>query len=209
MARARVRTVNVVHHLIDGYYHRSAIDKRPTDGPVGVGRLGLDGDEQVDTSHGGPDRAVYVYADEDAQWWAEQLDREIPPGLFGENLRTTGLDVTGARLGERWRVGDDVLLEVRRTRTPCENLALRMGIPRFHLDFSRSGRVGAMCRVLGEGVVRAGDPVEVVLRPDHRVTLGALASDSVTPGQMRRLLDSGTALAPSVRSRATRMAARP
>jgi MOSC domain-containing protein YiiM len=87
-----------------------------------------------------------VYADEDAAWWSEQLGRDIPPGQFGENLRTTGLDVTGARIGEQWRVGDDVVLEVRRIRTPCQNLAMRMDLEDFHLEFLRSGRVGAMCR---------------------------------------------------------------
>ena len=128
MTTATVRTVNVVHELRDGYFHRTAIDKRPVRGAVHVGPLGLAGDEQVDRSHGGPDRAVYVYADEDAAWWSERLDREIPPRLFGENLRTAGLPVTAARVGEQWRVGEDVVLEVRRFRTPCENLALRMGI---------------------------------------------------------------------------------
>ena len=72
MTTATVRTVNVVHELRDGYFHRTAIDKRPVRGAVHVGPLGLAGDEQVDRSHGGPDRAVYVYADEDAAWWSER-----------------------------------------------------------------------------------------------------------------------------------------
>jgi MOSC domain-containing protein YiiM len=207
MTDATLRTVNVVHALRDGYFHRTAIDKRPVRGSVGVGPLGLAGDEQIDRNHGGPDRAVYVYADEDAEWWSKRLGREIPPGLFGENLRTTGLDVTGARFGEQWRVGDDVLLEVRRIRTPCENLALRMGVEGFHLEFLRSGRVGAMCRVLEEGEVCAGDPVRRVARPSHRVTIGRLARDATTPEQMQELLDSGIPLAPSVRARASRVAA--
>ena len=147
-----------------------------------------------------------MYADEDAAWWSERLDREIPPGLFGENLRTTGLPVTAARVGEQWRVGEDVVLEVRRFRTPCENLALRMGIEGFHLEFLRSGRVGAMCRVLSEGEVRAGDPVRRLVRPSHPVTIGRLARGSATPEQMRELLDSGVPLASSVRAKATRVA---
>jgi MOSC domain-containing protein YiiM len=208
MTDATVRTVNVVHTMRDGYFHPTAIDKRPVDGPVRVGRLGLTGDQQIDRHHGGPDRAVYVYADEDAAWWSDRLEREIPPGLFGENLRTTGLDVTGARVGEQWRVGDEVVLEVRRIRTPCENLALRIGIDGFHLEFRRSGRVGAMCRVLTEGEVQAGDPVCQLVRPPHDVTIGHLARDSATPKQMQELLDSGLSLAPGVRSKAQRVAAR-
>lgn len=201
-----MRTVNVVHALRDGYFHRTAIDKRPVEVAVHVGRLGLAGDQQVDKGHGGADRAVYVYADEDAAWWAERLGRDIPPGLFGENLRTTGLEVTGARLGEQWAVGDDVVLEVRRIRPPCANLALRMGIEGFHLDFLRSGRVGAMCRVLAEGEVRPGDPVRRRLRPKHRVTIGRLARDTTTPQQMQELLDCGIPLAASVRTKAARVA---
>ena len=130
----------------------------------------------------------------------QRLDREIPPGLFGENLRTTGLSVTGARVGEQWQVGDDVVLEVRRIRTPCENLALRMGIEGFHLEFLQSGRVGAMCRVLTEGEVRAGDPVRRLVRPSHQVTIGRLARGSATRSRCAELLDSGVPLASGVRS---------
>jgi MOSC domain-containing protein YiiM len=207
MAAARVSTVNVLHALRDGYYHQTAIDKRPLDGPVAVGRLGLDGDRQMDSSHGGRDLAVYVYAAEDAAWWSEQLGRDIPPGLLGENLRTTGLEVTNAAVGTRWRVGD-VLLEVRRPRTPCENLSQRMGIERFHLAFNASGRVGAMCRVLETGVVRAGDLIDVELTANHPVTVSALATGSATAQDMQILLGSGIPVARSVGARAKRVAAR-
>jgi MOSC domain-containing protein YiiM len=208
MSTAVVSSVNVVHALRDGFYHRTAIDKRPVAGPVHVGSLGLAGDEQVDRHHGGPDRAVYVYADEDAEWWAAELGRDIPPGLFGDNVRTRGLDVTDARFGERWRVGADTVLEVRRIRTPCENLALRMEIPGFHLDFLATGRVGALCRVVKEGDVSAGDVVKTVLRPDHPVSIGMLATDSAMPDDMRAMLHSDVPLAPGVRTKATRAASR-
>ncbi|MGZ0148358.1 MOSC domain-containing protein [Kribbella sp. WER1] len=151
--------VNVVHELIRGPTRWTAIDKRPVEGPVGVGVLGLEGDRQCDTRyHGGVDKALYAYAAEDAEWWAAELGREIPPGLFGENLTTRGLDVTGAAIGERWRIGS-VLVEVRSPRTPCGNLSGRMGIKRFHQRFARSGRVGVYLKVLETGSVQAGDPI--------------------------------------------------
>ena len=76
-------------------------------GRVAVHRLGLDGDVQVNRKyHGGEGQALYAYAQEDADWWAAELDRELPAGRFGENLRTSGIDLTGALLGERWRIGD-------------------------------------------------------------------------------------------------------
>jgi len=85
---------------------RSGIDKRPVHGRVAVGQLGLDGDVQVNRKHhGGEGQAVYAFAQEDADVWAAELGRDLPPGRFGENLRTAGLDLTGAEIGEHWRVG--------------------------------------------------------------------------------------------------------
>ena len=99
-ATAVLLAVNVVHELIRGPTRWTAIDKRPVHGAVQVGVLGLAGDRQCDTRyHGGPDKALYAYAVEDAEWWAAELGREIPPGLFGENLTTRGLDITGASIG--------------------------------------------------------------------------------------------------------------
>ena len=97
--------VCVVHQILDDARcidGRTAIDKRAVDGPVPVGTLGLAGDAQCDTKHhGGPFQAVYAYADEDAAWWAGQLDQTITPGRFGENLRTSGLDLCAARAAAR------------------------------------------------------------------------------------------------------------
>src|SRR5688500_17952349 len=80
-----------------GSLGRTGIDKRPAEGRVRVGRLGVEGDVIVDLkNHGGLDQAVYAYAAEDAAWWSAELDRPVGPGAFGENLTTDGLDVTGA-----------------------------------------------------------------------------------------------------------------
>ena len=205
----RVLTVNVVHQVFRGPIRETAIDKRPVAGPVDVGRSGLAGDVQCDTRyHGGPDKAVYAYAAEDAAWWAGELQREIPPGLFGENLTTVGLDVTGAVIGERWLVGDDgVLFEVRMPRTPCANLSARMDIARFHRRFAASGRTGALLSVLTPGRIAAGDIVRIERRPDHGVTVGDLATGS-DPDHMRRLVDSDVDLANTVQSMARRVLAR-
>lgn len=173
---ARLIAVNVVHEIIRGPTRWTAIDKRPVPGPVVVNELGLVGDKQCDTRyHGGPDKALYAYAEEDADWWSAELGREIPPGLFGENLTTHGLDITGAVIGERWRIGGPktgILVEVRSARTPCGNLSGRMAIPRFHHRFARTGRVGAYLKVLSTGSVRAGNRILVVHRPDHGKTVG-------------------------------------
>jgi MOSC domain-containing protein YiiM len=202
----RVVAVNVVARVAPGYFGDTAIDKRPVVGPVGVGELGLAGDRQLSRIHGGADKAVYAYAVEDADWWSAELGRDIPSGLFGENLRTSGIDVTGALIGERWRIGD-VVLEVRLPRTPCENLSLRMGIERFHRRFNATGRVGAMLSVVTPGRLEAGDRIVVEGRPDHEVTIGRLAIGP-TSVALQRMLDSGVPLAKSVRAKAKRTVAR-
>jgi MOSC domain-containing protein YiiM len=207
---ASIRAVCVVHEVIDGYFHPTAIDKRPVTGPVRVGELGPEGDQHVDKAHGGVDAAVYVYAAEDAAFFAGALGREIPPGLFGDNVRTIGLDVTNSKLGERWWLGEPgtgVLLEVRKPRTPCHNFSMRMGIDGFHVAFNRTGRVGAMCRVLQPGVVRAGDPITVDREPEHEVTIRTLVT-GMTPTQAQGLLDSEVSLTAAVRAKARRYAER-
>lgn len=106
----------------------TGIDKRPVDGPVrvaapgpkGVGASGLAGDAVCDLRHhGGNDQAVYAVAREDLDDWGRELGRPLASGSFGENLTTEGLDVSGARIGERWRVGSEVVLEVTCGRIPC------------------------------------------------------------------------------------------
>ena len=172
--------------------NRSGIDKRPVQGRVAVGELGLDGDVQANRRHhGGEGQAVYAYAQEDADWWAAELDRELPAGRFGENLRTTGLDLTGAVLGERWRVGT-TLLEVTASRTPCANFERFWGVPQLVRRFTAHGATGAYLRVLETGDVGAGDAVEVVSRPDHGVTVGLLFRATTT--QRRRLPEIAPAL---------------
>lgn len=163
-----------VHQLLpDRGNGVTGIDKRPVDGAVRVARFGLFADVQADRgNHGGEDQAVYAYAEEDADRFAGELGRAVPPGLFGENLRTRGVDVTGAVIGERWRVGEKVLLEVTYPRTPCGTFERRMGLRGWQDRFREAGAPGAYLRVLRAGSITAGDPVHVVERPEHGVTIG-------------------------------------
>jgi MOSC domain-containing protein YiiM len=179
-----------------------------TRGTVRIDRAGPEGDRHLDAAHGGLDAAVYVYAEEDATHFAGLLGADIAPGFLGENIRAHGLDVTGGLLGERWRIGEPgtgVVLEVRKPRTPCRNLSMRVGVEDFHMMFNRTGRVEAMCRVLAPGLLSAGDPVVIEHRPDHEVTIGTFVG-GMTPGQAQQLLDSGTPLASAVRAKARRCA---
>ena len=172
-----------------GRLKRTAIDKRPAAGPVRVGRLGVAGDEQVDKeNHGGCEQALYVYAREDLDWWVEQLGRELPDGMFGENITTAGLDVSGALIGETWRLGT-ALVQVTSPRVPCVTFAGWMDERRWVKRFADAGRPGGYLRVLEEGVVDRGDPVEVLGQPAERVTLAeSMRAYYGDTDLMRRLL---------------------
>jgi MOSC domain-containing protein YiiM len=179
---ARIASVNVVHALVPdrrGDLDETAIDKRAAGGRVPVrspadGGVGLAGDQVVDVRHhGGRDQAVYAYALEDLTWWAAELDRDLAPGAFGENLSTEGLDVTRAVIGERWQVGDDgLVLEVTSPRIPCNTFQGFMDEPQWVKRFTEHGASGAYLRVVAEGTVGAGDTVTVTGRPAHGVTIG-------------------------------------
>ena len=150
---------------------RTAIVKQPVAGPARLRATGLEGDEQADReNHGGRYKAAYAYAREDQAWWERELGRDIPPALLGETLTTEGLDVNGAEIGERWRIGPAEVM-VSGPRVPCRKLAARMGDPLFVRRFVRAGRPGAYLTVLREGDVQAGDAIEVLERPGHGVTV--------------------------------------
>lgn len=186
----------------------TAIGKHPVAGPVLLrapgpvkGESGLEGDTIGDKkNHGGNDQAVYAFAREDLDRWETELTVELPDGAFGENLTTVGIDPNEAQIGERWRVGHEVLLEVTSPRIPCKTFAGRMGVVGWARRFSEAGRPGAYLRVLQPGLVRAGDPISVVHRPDHGVTVSmALFAFTVKPGMLRGLLAAGNDLPPEMR----------
>jgi MOSC domain-containing protein YiiM len=152
----------------------TAIGKQPSAVPLRVRPYGLYGDVQADRKHhGGLSKALYVYAEEDAGFWADTLGRSIPPGLFGENLRTAGVDVNGAEIGERLRVGDDLVVEVTCPRTPCATFQRRMAEPHWVKRFTDAALPGAYLSVVHSGTIAAGDRIEVLSRPGHGVTIAS------------------------------------
>lgn len=162
-----------VHQLLPdpGVFGVTAIDKRPTDATVKVTQWGLYADVQADREHhGGLEQAVYAYSQEEADAWAQRLGRDIPTGLFGENLRVSGLPVTDALIGEQWKIGS-ALLEATIPRQPCAIFARRMGEEDWVQRFTEQGDTGAYFRVLRKGKITAGDAVEVVHRPAHSISI--------------------------------------
>jgi MOSC domain-containing protein YiiM len=111
---------------------------------------------------------------EDIAWWAEGLRRELGPGAFGENLTVEGVDVSGAVIGERWRIGS-VELEVCQPRQPCTKLARRFGDLQMVRRFALALRPGAYLRIVAEGELAAGDAITVADRPEHGITIAHVA----------------------------------
>lgn len=197
----------------------TGIDKRPVEGPVGVvdpgpkgtGGSGVAGDAVCDLRHhGGSDQAVYAFAREELDAWERTLGgRKLANGAFGENLTTLGLDVSGARIGERWRVGADLVLEVTSGRIPCRTFADHLGESGWVRRFTQEAATGAYLRVIEPGTVRSGDPIEIVHRPDHEVT-AALQFRAVTTERtlLPALLAAGEALHPEALRQAREYAAR-
>ncbi len=198
---ARVISVNVGHGVERPWASGpvTAIDKRPVaavdvrdPGPKrgGLGS-GVVGDEIGDPRHhGGVTQAVYAYPVEDLQWWADRLGREIPPGTFGENLTTRGVEATRALVGETWRIGTAVL-RVQAPRIPCATFAGHVGERGWVRRFTEAGRTGAYLSVVVAGRVATGDEV-VVERPDHDIDL--LTAFRAVMGDLelaRRVLESG------------------
>jgi MOSC domain-containing protein YiiM len=153
----------------------TGIFKVPVAGRVPLRGVNLRGDDQADRSvHGGPERAVYAYAGEDYDWWEQQLSRVLRPGLFGENLTVRGIDISAMLIGEEFRIGTTVL-RATSPRVPCYKLAMAMDDPAFIKQFAQALRPGAYFAVVEEGDIAAGDPVELVRRPSHDLTIAEMA----------------------------------
>jgi MOSC domain-containing protein YiiM len=160
----------------------------PMHGGVGSGLVGdTIGNHKV---HGGDDQAVYVYAREDLDTWEIQLQRKLINGNFGENLTTSGIDVTQARIGERWHIGTDgLVLEVSAPRTPCRTFQAFLNLNHWIKTFIQAGKPGAYLRVISPGTVRAGDAITIDYRPDHDVTIGLVFRARMSePALLPRLL---------------------
>jgi MOSC domain-containing protein YiiM len=155
--------------------NKSAIEKLSIDASIEITALGARGDEQAADFHGGTLQALYAYSREDLDWWSAKLGRPLRDGMFGENLDLTGLDVSGALLAERWRSGD-VLLEVTAPRMACGTFGAWMGEKQWWDRFNAERRPGAYLRVLQEGRLTPGDPIEVVWRPEIKVTVAESVS---------------------------------
>lgn len=140
----------------------TAIYKEPVGGRLAVGALGFEADGQANLEvHGGTEKAVYSYAAEHYAFWKDAGRGDLPPGTFGENLTTEGLDEGQVRAGDRYRVGTAVL-EAVSPRRPCAKLGLKFKDPGIVKEFKNARRPGIYFRVLQPGEIGAGDSIEKI-----------------------------------------------
>lgn len=173
----------------------------PMEGGEGSGVVGdFIGNHRV---HGGDDQAVYAYAREDLDHWQTTLNRTLDNGSFGENITTTGLDVTGALIGERWQVGTDgLVLEVAAPRIPCRTFAAHLDERGWTKTFTRAAVPGAYLRVLNPGMMRGADQVVVSERPEHAVTIGLVFRAMTTEPELLATVLDAEALPDHIKERA-------
>ena len=164
--------------VYNGATIHTGIFKQPVSGPVRLRTLNLDGDRQADLSvHGGPYKAVYAYPSEHYDYWRQQLPgTELPWGVFGENLTTSGVGENDLHIGDRLQLGSAVVM-VRQPRMPCYKLAAKFRRDDMIERFLHSGRSGFYFSVEQEGEVAAGDCFTALSRD----------SDGITIAEMNRL----------------------
>ncbi|HHU09924.1 MAG TPA: MOSC domain-containing protein [Intrasporangiaceae bacterium] len=179
MARVRSTNVAVPKPEPAGQQYLTGIDKRPVPhlavfapaGGYGHGS-GVDGDHVGDSAHhGGREKAVYLFAREELDFWERDLGRTLADGTFGENLTTEGIDLERLRLNQRLRVGEQVVLEVSVPRSPCRTFQEHLGVGGWVKRFAAHGRCGIYTRVVMPGTIAAGDPIELVGTPGHDIDM--------------------------------------
>lgn len=147
----------------------SAIYKKARTGPIFCGPTGLEGDEHVAALHGGTERAVHQYNAGHYPDWRSEKGIAQPDlydvGSFGENLVTTGMREDSVCIGDVYKLGSEVLLEVSEPRHPCYKLNTRFQWPRMLKRTIQSGRAGWNMRVLQSGMVCKGDKISLLKRP--------------------------------------------
>ncbi|MHB8785066.1 MAG: MOSC domain-containing protein [Thauera sp.] len=157
---------------IDG--ERSGIVKTPAAGPLMLTPTGLEGDEQADLRHrGGVDKALHHYPVEHyavlaAEW--PQCAAAVGAGYLGENISTHGLTEHELCIGDVLRIGN-ARVQVSQPRSPCWKIDLRLKVDAASRFVEAAGITGWYYRVLQAGTIAAGDPIELLERPNPWLTL--------------------------------------
>lgn len=159
--------------------------KTPIDA-VEITRDGLQGDHIADLdNHGGVDQAVYIFTETDRAWWQTALDRDVPPGFFGENMLVSEMSSADFCIGDRLSTAN-VVLEISSPRIPCATYSAHIGDGQAIKQFYAAGRPGAYARVIQTGRVTTGDPVTFAPYTGDRISM-----DASTAAYLSNFSDAG------------------
>jgi len=159
----------------------SAIDKRSVSNlennvEINVSFSGIVGDKQADlTVHGGLSKAICVYPYEHYSVWENILEKNnfflnlkknntLNFGEFGENLTIQNLIEKQVFVGDQWNVGS-AIFEVTEFREPCLKLNIKLNFKHAARFMLKHQIVGWYLKVLKEGLIKAGDPINIVPGP--------------------------------------------
>lgn len=146
---------------------RSAINKLSRQGRVQVTELGLVGDEQQYVMHGGPDKALHVYCESHYAKWNDLIpdrNRQFIVGGFGENLSFSGVNEGNVCIGDKFRLGAEVIVQVSEPRQPCYKLNHRFEYKKMSRLVQDTGMAGWYFRVLKPGSIQEGDELVFIER---------------------------------------------
>jgi MOSC domain-containing protein YiiM len=164
-----MKTATAQGRLVQISRSNGGMPKRAVEGPVAIGREGVEGDRHRNMLvHGGPDKAVLMIAAESLEVLAGR-GYAVHAGALGENLTIAGMDPHQWRSGQRFRVGGEVLIELTKLRTPCLNLDVYgpeikdeiydMACHRGDATSPKWAHGGFYARVIQPGWAVAGAPV--------------------------------------------------
>ena len=170
----------------------TSIFKSPVEGEVQVAGLDIVGDVQADlTVHGGVHKAVYVYPHEHYEYWTEHGIKPLKMGNFGENLTVEGLLEGDIHIGDELEIGS-ACFAVTQPRLPCYKLQVRFNRPEMTKIFWHSRRFGFYLKVVREGSLAAGAPINIVRRDPNAVSvadvIGLYTGDRPDGDVLRRVI---------------------
>jgi MOSC domain-containing protein YiiM len=170
---------------------QTAFLKQPVQGPVQVIQHTLKGDEQADPRyHGGEHKAVYAYDEAHYEVWKRLVPRDDwQHGMFGENLTTQGLLDSEVQIGDVFEMGS-AWLQVTQPRFPCMKLNMRFNMSNMLKLFTQQQRNGIYFKVVKEGVLQAGDAIQLVKPSSLNITISDVVQCYHTKGANKQLLQA-------------------
>jgi MOSC domain-containing protein YiiM len=138
------------------------IFKKSVDEKIFLDELGFRGDGVGDPRiHGGKDLAVCAYFVDHFPYWQAELDREMKPGAFGENLSLSGTNEKKINIGDIFRIGE-AEIEVSQPRQPCHKLNKVFDLQAMACKIQTTGYTGCYLRVKKTGWVKPDSIIEKI-----------------------------------------------